>query len=389
MIFKNARVIFPDRVEAGCDVLVEDGRIAGISTAGEKDWNSHETIDLNGSYLAPGFIDLHVHGAMGRDTMEADPAAFEAICNYHATGGTTSLLPTTVTASTEEIIRVLRAVEQMDGAAFANGAQILGVHVEGPYISKEKPGAQTPRFIRKPNPCETAEILAHANVIKRMTLAPELQGALELIDALQARGIGVSGGHSDAWDEEARAAFVRGMRQVTHTFNCMSSARRRGLYRVAGLLEFAMSEPGIVCELIADNRHVSATLMRMLYRAKGADDICLVTDATAGAGLAEGEKFRLAEVDCVVRDEVGITADGKALAGSTANMARLVRNMAELVGAPLHEAVRMATLTPARALGIEAQKGAIAAGADADLVVMSGKLEVIRTYVNGRCVFAR
>lgn len=389
MIFKNAKVIFPDRVETGRDVLVEDGRIAGISPTGEKDWNAHEVIDLDGSYLAPGFIDLHVHGAMGRDTMEADQAAFEAICNYHATGGTTSLLPTTVTASTEEIIRVLRAVGEMDGVAFEKGAQILGVHVEGPYISKEKPGAQTPRFIRNPRPEETAGILAHGGVIKRMTLAPELPGALDLIDALRARGISVSGGHSDAWDEEVRAAFARGMRQVTHTFNCMSSARRRGLYRVAGLLEFAMSEPGIVCELIADNRHVSATLMRMLYMAKGADGICLVTDATAGAGLAEGEKFRLAEIDCVVRDEVGVTADGRALAGSTANMVRLVRNMAELVGAPLHEAVRMATLTPARTLGIEAKKGAIAAGADADLAVLSPTLDVLKTYVGGHRVFSR
>ncbi len=326
---------------------------------------------------------------MGRDTMEADAGAFEAICNYHATGGTTSLLLTTVTASTEEIIRVLSAVEQMDGVVFAKGAQILGVHIEGPYISQEKPGAQTPHFIRNPQSAEIEKILAYSRVIKQMTLAPELPGALDLIDALRAHHIRVSGGHSDAWDEEARAAFGRGMRQVTHTFNCMSSARRRGLYRVAGLLEFAMSEPGILCELIADNRHVSATLMRMLYQAKGADGICLVTDATAGAGLPEDEKFRLAEVDCVVRDQVGVTADGKALAGSTANMIRLVRNMVEIVGVPLHEAVRMATLNPACALGIEARKGCISAGSDADLAVLSCELDVMQTYVGGRCVFSR
>ena len=389
MIFKNAILVLPDRMETGRNVIVENGRIAHISEKDERHWKGHEVVDLDGNFLAPGFIDLHLHGAMGRDTMEADAGAFEAICNYHAAGGTTSLLLTTVTAPTEEIISVLRAVEQMDGSTFAKGAQILGVHVEGPYISKEKPGAQTPRFIRNPQAAETAEILAHSGVIKRMTLAPELPGALELIDELRARSIRVSGGHSDAWDEEARAAFERGMRQVTHTFNCMSSARRRGLYRVAGLLEFAMSEPGILCELIADERHVSSTLMRMLYLAKGADGICLVTDATAGAGMAEGEKFQLAEVDCVVRDQVGITADGKALAGSTANMIRLVRNMVEAVGAPLHEAVRMATLNPARALGIENQKGQLSTGADADLVVLSEKLEVMQTYTGGRCVFSR
>ncbi|HWB61458.1 MAG TPA: N-acetylglucosamine-6-phosphate deacetylase [Chthoniobacteraceae bacterium] len=379
MIFKNAKIIFPDRIEQG-DVLVDGGRIANI---GKIDTPGQEVIDLAGNYLAPGFIDLHIHGAMSRDTMEGTLEAFEAICNYHAAGGTTSLLLTTTTASTEEIIRVLNAVKQ------TKDARILGVHVEGPYISREKPGAQTPRYIRNPDPAETERILAHADVIKRMTLAPELPGALELIDALQARGICASGGHSDAWDEDARAAFARGMRQVTHTFNCMSSARRRGMYRVAGLLEFAMSEPGVLCELIADDRHVSATLMRMLYRAKGADGICLVTDATAGAGLPEGEKFRLAEVDCVVRDAVGVTADGKALAGSTANMIRLVRNMVNIVGAPLHEAVRMATLNPARAIGIEARNGVIAEGADADLVALSTGLDVVQTYAGGRPVFSR
>ena len=397
MIFKDVQIIFPDCVEAGCDVLVENGVIAGISsrdgkdtrgTKDEREWSAHEVVALDGCYLAPGFIDLHIHGAMGRDTMEATPAAFEAICNYHATGGTTSLLLTTVTAPTEEIVRVLRAVEEMDGIVFEHGAQILGAHVEGPYVSKEKPGAQTARFIRNPQPDETAAILKHGRVIRRMTLAPELPGALELIDALCAHHIRVSGGHSDAWDEEARTAFERGMRQVTHTFNCMSSARRRGLYRVAGLLEFAMSEPGVLCELIADDRHVSGTLMRMLYRAKGAEGICLVTDATAGAGLDEGAEFRLSEVDCVVRDAVGVTADGKALAGSTAEMIRLVRNMVNIAGAPLHEAVKMATLNPARALGIETRKGCISEGADADLVVLSRELDVMQTYVGGRCVFS-
>lgn len=389
MIFKNASLILPDRIEPRRHVLVADGRIAEISDRAEWAADGMPVIDLEGSFLAPGFIDLHLHGALGHDTMEADPAAFETICNYHATGGTTSLLLTTVTAPADDILAVLRAVEGLCDGAFSNGAQILGVHLEGPYISKEKPGAHRPRWIRNPNPGETGKILEHARVIRQMTLAPELPGALDLIGALRARGIRVSGGHSDAWDDEACAAFERGMAQVTHTFNCMSSARRRGPYRVAGLLEFAMSEPEILCELIADGCHVSPTLMRMLCQAKGADGICLVTDATAGAGLPDGGKFCLGEIECVVRDQVGFTADGSALAGSTADMVRLVRNMVGLVGASLPEAVRMATLNPARALGLEKQKGALAAGADADLVVLSENLDVLQTYVAGRCVYSR
>ncbi len=215
-----------------------------------------------------------------------------------------------------------------------------------------------------------------------MTLAPELPGALELIKQLAERGIKASGGHSDAWEEEALAGFERGMRQVTHTFNCMSSMRRRGRERVAGLLEFALSEPGIFCELIADGHHVSATLMRMLYRAKGAAGICLVTDAIAGAGLPDGSRFSLFGNDCVVEEGACWLADRSVLAGSASRMIDLVRQMVAEVGVPLPEAVRMATETPARAMDWK-KKGALAVGMDADLVVLSPELDVLRTFCGG------
>ena len=220
-----------------------------------------------------------------------------------------------------------------------------------------------------------------------MTLAPELPGALDLIDALLAAGRRPSGGHSDAWDDEAAEAFAHGLRQVTHTFNCMSTTRRRGPYRVGGLLEFALSEPEILCEVIADGRHVSPTLLRMLYQAKGPDGIALVTDAAAGAGLAEGEHFHLGQIEGVVSDEVALTADGQALCSSTATMIRLVRNMTTLAGAGLPEAVRMATLNPARALGLENEIGVLAAGARADFVVLTEILEVAETWVGGEKVW--
>ena len=189
----------------------------------------------------------------------------------------------------------------------------------------------------------------------------------------------MSGGHSDASDEEARAAFDRGMRSVTHTFNCMSSARRRDIHRVAGLLEFALSEPEINCELIADGHHVSPTLMKMLYRAKGPNGICLVTDATAGAGLPEGSQFALFGRDCIVENGVCLLADHSALAGSAARMIDLVRAMVREVNVPLNEAIAMATENPARAIGLET-KGRLIVGTDADLVVLSQQLEVVRTF---------
>jgi N-acetylglucosamine-6-phosphate deacetylase len=381
MILTNARLIFPDGVRDGLEVVVEKGKIAAIREHNHA--RTNEIVDLRGNYLAPGFIDLHVHGALGHDTMEASAEAFQAICDYHASGGTTSLLLTTPTAPLDSITDVLSVVRDCRRSI----KQLVDVHVEGPFISKAKCGAQRAEFIQSPSRASVRQLLDYADVIKRITIAPELRGALEAIENFCAHRISVSGGHSDAWDEEAREGFARGMRSVTHTFNCMSSARRRGIYRVGGLLEFALSEPQISCELIADGHHVSATLMKMLYRAKGAGGICLVTDATAGAGLPNGSQFALFGRDCVVQDGVLLLADRSALAGSSSRMIDLVRTMVMKVNVPLHEAVTMATENPARAVGLET-KGRLEVGADADLVVLSPELEVLRTFSGGEEVFS-
>jgi len=391
MIFRNARLIFPDGVRNGLEVAVREGKIAAIRppvprlrrTGEQAQAGDDKVVDLNGNYLAPGFVDLHVHGALGRDTMEASPEAFRAISDFHASGGTTSLLLTTATAPVDKLVEVLRAVREYRSSATA----VAGVHVEGPFISKAKPGAQRAQFIQAPSPACAQQLLDHADVIKRITIAPELTGALEAIEKFHAGGISVSGGHSDAWDEDARAAFDRGMRSVTHTFNCMSTARRRGVYRVGGLLEFALSEPQMSCELIADGHHVSPTLMKMLYRAKGAGGICLVTDATAGAGLQDGSHFSLFGNDCVVEDGVCLLADRSALAGSASRMIDLVQTMVRDVDVPLHEAVRMATDNPADAIGLPT-KGRLEAGTDADFVVLSPELQVLRTFLAGEEVWS-
>jgi N-acetylglucosamine-6-phosphate deacetylase len=381
MIFRNARLIFPDGIRDGLELVVRDGKIAELRK--RTDSRGKEVVDLDGNYLAPGFVDLHVHGAVGRDTMEASMDAFRAICDYHASGGTTSLLLTTATAPIDTIADVVKAIRDCRSSI----QQIAGAHVEGPFISKAKPGAQRVEFIQDPTPQRFAPLLEYSDVIKRMTLAPELPGALDLIDQLVKREVDVSGGHSDAWDEQARAAFEHGMRSVTHTFNCMSSARRDGIYRKAGLLELALSEPEILCELIADGHHVSATLMKMLYRAKGAYGTCLVTDATAGAGLPAGSRFSLFGRECIVENGVCLLADRSALAGSAARMIDLVRTLVQDAGVQLSEAITMATKTPARAIGLKT-KGSLEIDADADFAILSRDLEVLRTFVRGDEVFA-
>ncbi len=388
MIFTNARLIFPDGVRDGLELVAEEGKITAIREQTQS--GGEGVINLQGNYLAPGFIDLHVHGALGRDTMEASAEAFRTICDFHASGGTTSLLLTTATAPIEKIIAALNAVRDsthQPRRRSRTSSAIAGVHVEGPFISKAKRGAQREEFIQDPSPARVQQLLDHADVIKRVTIAPELPGALEAIENFQTRGISVSGGHSDAWDEEATAAFERGMRSVTHTFNCMSSARRRGVYRVGGLLEFALSEPRISCELIADGHHVSPTLMKMLYYAKGPGGICLVTDATAGAGLPDGSRFSLFGNDCIVQGGVCLLADRSALAGSASRMIQLVRMMVSDVDVPVHEAVAMATQNPARAIGLEG-KGRLAVGADADLVIFSPELQVLGTFAGGENIWS-
>ena len=391
MIFTNARLIFPDGIRDGLEVVVEERKIAAIRPlspmqvrAGERTGarEQDDILNLDGNYLAPGFIDLHVHGALGRDTMEASREAFRTICNFHASGGTTSLLLTTATAPLDKIVEVLRVVG--DSRSAIRG--IAGVHMEGPFISKAKAGAQRAEFIQDPSPAVVGQLVEYADVIKRVTIAPELPGALEAIEAFHVHGIGVSAGHSEAWDEHVQSAFNRGMRSVTHTFNCMSSARRRGVYRVAGLLEFALSKPEISCELIADGNHVSPTLMKMLYRAKGRDGICLVTDATAGAGLPDRSQFSLFGKDCLVENGVCLLADRSALAGSAARMIDLIQTMVREVNVPLHEALAMATANPARAIGLE-NKARLGVGADADFVVLSPQLEVLRTFVAGEQIW--
>ncbi len=388
MILAGAHLILPDRIVRAGHLRIDRGVIEEVSESKIEPEGGEEVIDLDGLFLVPGFIDLHIHGALGRDAMEANPEAFETICRHHAAGGTTGLCLTTIAAPLDRILAVCAAAREYRLAAPTRdaGARVLGVHVEGPYFSPEKRGAHLLENLRNPDPAEWRQLLEHTDVITQMTLAPELPGALPLIEALAERGIIASVGHSDAWEEEVAAAWAHGLRQATHTFNCMSTSRRRGPYRAAGVLEFVLSEPDILCEAIADGRHISPTLLRLLCRAKGVDGIALITDATAGAGLPAESRFMLGRTPCVVRDGVALTEDGTALAGSTSSMINGVRNMIDLCGVSLVEAVRMASLNPARALRLDGRKGSIAPGMDADLVMLTLDFDVRETWVGGRPV---
>jgi N-acetylglucosamine-6-phosphate deacetylase len=389
VVIINGRVVGPRSILDQHCVVIEGAAIKQIAPTAQVLWpEDAQVIDAAGGYVAPGFVDLHVHGALGRDTMEASVEALAQIAKFHASCGTTAMTPTTVTDSPEKIGAALDAIAAAMGHDFG-GAQILGAHVEGPYLAREKCGAQSPAFIRNPDPAEYAGWLGREGLVTQMTLAPELPGALELIDALLEREMIPSGGHTAARWEQAAAAVDRGLCQATHLFNCMSSASKAGAFRRPGALEAFLADDRVMVELIADGKHVHPGLIKLAVRAKGVDGICLITDATAGAGLGEGQEFRVGEARAVVRDGVGMLAGEEAMAGSVSTMVRMVKNVVETAGVPLVDAVRMASLNPARALGLGGHKGSLEPRKDADIVIVSPGFEVMKTLVGGRIEFER
>jgi N-acetylglucosamine-6-phosphate deacetylase len=380
MKFSNAQLILPDAIQRG-SIEVREGKIVRISkAAADKD-----AVDLRGGFLAPGFIDLHVHGALGRDTMDGTVESFREITEFHLRGGTTSIALTTVTAAESEILRVLDAAKPWHNKSLG-GSRIVGVHVEGPFISKAKSGAQNPAEIRPPKPDEWKKYLRYGPLITEMTLAPEEPGAIELIKALRKNGTIVSGGHTNATEDQLRPALEAGLNHATHTFNCMGPATKKGPYRIAGMLEFALAQPEIMCELIADGVHVAPTLMKMLFNAKGRDGVCIITDAMAGAGLKPGSLYQAGSENSLaarVTESAALTADGSSLAGSTLTMIEGVRRAVQLGGAPLVDAVRMASLNPARQLRRDKELGSIERGKRADLVWFDREFRVRGVWLDG------
>jgi len=368
-------------------LLLEEGVIARIGLAEDAHPEGIPSIDCGGDFVAPGLIDIHLHGAMGRDAMEASEEdsgeAFGAILAAHARHGTTTTLLTTVAASLPDMLAVIDAAAAWHHAAGC--ARLAGIHLEGPWFSPRRRGAHDPAQLRHPTESEVNELLAHASMIRRVTLAPELPGALETIRTLVGSGIAVSAGHSDASEEDARAGFDAGITQVTHLHNAMSSLRKTDPAR-RGVAEAALETPGILCELIADGVHVSGELLREALKAKGWEGIALVSDATAGAGLPVGSLFSLGSLTCRVGSDAARTEVGEGeacLAGSTRFLFDGIRTMVEQGGATLAEAVAMATMVPAAALGLGSCVGTIKQGLMADLICFSPDWRLAKVLIGG------
>jgi len=378
----NGRVVFPDAVTQGKAVVIERGKIAGIADAGALG-SEVEKIDVGGRIITPGLIDIHTHGALGHTFNEPTQEAFGAITRENARRGVTALLATMATAPIPDLARCFDFTRNWMRDS-NGGAQILGAHLESPYINPAQKGALDPNNIRLPNDGSADALLEYRDVLKIFVLAPEQPGALDLVSKLARAGIIPAAGHSSAKDEEVRAAMKLGLQHVTHIWSAMSSVVREGPWRKPGLLEAALTFDGLTVEMICDNKHLPLTLMQLAYKCIGADRLCAISDATSGAGLPQGARFAMGGMEYEVRDGVGMMFDRSAFAGSTTLVNEMIPILTEIVGVPLVEAIRMLTLTPAHVIGVDNRKGSIALGKDADIAIFNDDWSAWRVMIGGQ-----
>lgn len=378
LLLTNAEILSTaGRIRQGW-LLIEEGRIAGLGE-GTPPPTDAPTLDLAGAFLAPGLIDLHAHGALGADTMDAAPEALERMARFYASHGVTGFLATTMTAPQEEILAALHTMAAVM-AQGTGGAALLGAHLEGPYLDMERRGCHDPAQVRRAQIEEYARFF-DTGVVRLITLAPEYPEHEALIGYAVERGAVVSLGHSRASYEVVRRAVALGASQVTHLFNAMDSLH----HRAPGLVGAALTMEALDCQLIADTIHVHPAVLHLVVRAKGVDRVLLVTDAMSAAGMPDGD-YILGNLAVAVRGGVPRIADGT-LAGSTLTMERAVANMMAAAGLPLEAAWRMGSAVPARALGLGHRKGAIAVGMDADLTALDDAFRVRLTLVGGQVVY--
>ncbi|WP_217595431.1 N-acetylglucosamine-6-phosphate deacetylase [Cohnella sp. GbtcB17] len=384
-LIANARIVTPGGVLDGGWIWLRDAVIAAIG--GPSDplpaaAAGAERIDGGGGWALPGFVDVHVHGGAGHDFMDADEslAGIEAIARFHAKHGTTGMLATSLTASREELTAMIdRASRYMAGDM--PFAQVLGVHLEGPFVSLKWKGAQNPDYIGPPQLEWLDEWVArYPGVLKLQTLAPELPGALDYIERLASYGIVPSAGHTDATYEQIVAAADRGLRHAVHTYNAMTPLHHRN----PGTVGAVLSDERICAEVIADGHHVHHAAIKVLARAKGNGKVILVTDAMAAAGMPDGEGYELGGLPVVMTCSVARLKDGGNLAGSTLTMIGAFRHMVREVGVDIPAASAMASGNPARQLGLGGITGSLEAGKRADVLLLDQALELRGVWARGR-----
>ena len=383
LLIHHARLFTPHQPGRAGWLLVERGQIRTVGFGKEPNFNgdsSLQRVDAQGDMLLPGFIDLHVHGAMGHELMDASAGGLEAMARYYASHGVTGFLATTWTAGRAEILKALELVEEMRGP-IRDGSTLLGVHLEGPYLHPDRCGAQEVNHIRRADRKEALQFL-DTGVIRLLALAPEFEENHWLIDECVKRGITVSAAHTTANYEQMKNAVARGVSHVTHTFNAMQPLN----HREPGTVGAALTMPQLSCELIADNVHVHPAAQKILVDSKTPAGVILITDSIRPAGLPPGDYML---DDRPVNNRTGAVRlpDGT-LAGSILTMERALQNICAATGRPLTEMWPTSSLNAARAIGMSSCKGSLEVGKDADLVLLDDSFKVHLTVAQGEIVFA-
>ena len=387
LAFTAARLLIPNQTVERPLLLVSDGRVAELVSRDERSLPPNCSLcDFGDNVIAPGYVDLHIHGNAGYDVMDDSSAALPAIERMLAAHGVTSYFPTTVTAPVEKLLQALerlavaieKCVEQKTDRA--GRAIPLGIHLEGPFISHARCGVHPPGDLLPPK-LEIFERFwqaAHGH-IRMMTIAPELDGAPELISVASARGVCMSLGHSDAQFDAAKRGIDAGGHHATHTFNAMRPLRHRD----AGILGAVLTDERVTTDIIVDGVHLDPAIVKLVAEAKGREQTVLITDAISATGMPDGH-YHLGSIEVDVKD--GVCTSGGKLAGSVLTMDKAVRNLSRFAKWDLTEAVGAATRNPARVARLE-ERGVLSAGANADFVVLNGEGELLRTFVAGEECF--
>ncbi|WP_066871842.1 N-acetylglucosamine-6-phosphate deacetylase [Clostridium mediterraneense] len=375
MLIKNCNIIYLDRIENG-SVLIENGKIKEINPANPTDDN---VIDANELYLSPGFIDVHIHGAGGHDTMDGTFEAINEIAKVIVKRGTTSFTPTTMTVAADDIRKSMKVIKEakLNGT---DGANVLGAHLEGPFINSNAIGAQNPNFLIPPSIENFNKIVGDCeDAVTSITLAPEVDGAKELTKYLSSKGIVVSIGHTKANYEQAMEGIKCGCSHATHLFNAMTPLAHREPGVVGAVLD-----SDITTETISDGIHIAYPSLRIAYKAKGTDKVLLVTDAMMACCMPDG-KYSLGGQDVIVENGAARLLNG-ALAGSVLTLDNAVRNVYKNSEYPLYEVVKMASYNGAKFCKVDDRKGQIKEGFDADLLLFDEDINIKSVFVNGKIV---
>ena len=375
-------IVVSDGIEHARDVVVSGGLCTGVVAPGSAD-PSLPAVDLDGRRLIPGMIDLHVHGAAGHEFVELTPEVIDGILAELGRHGVTSVLATISSEPIDTIVDTLRTFANPVRWTSDQGARVLGVHLEGPYLSAEQRGAHRAAIVRAPTAAEVDAILAEAAALRMVTIAPELPGAIELIASLAGHGVLVSIGHSAATPADVAAARAAGARHFTHLWSGMSNLHRVGPWRRPGLIETALASTGMTAEVIADGRHLPAELLEVARSCFG-PRLCIVSDAIMGAGLPEGAEFGPPELRCRVEHGVAVVIGSDSFAGSTTLLDGALHHVVTDLGWGLAESVRMVTEVPAQIIGEGHRLGRVAPGYAADFAVLDDDLTVRATIRDGR-----